>query len=253
MSECETGWDLNHRFDHRCGDFCPVDLNSTLVIYERFLAQFGPSGEKASWLKREDERIRLINDYLWDETRGGFFDYDYRRQARGRMISAATFQPMWAGLATPQQAKMIVENMLPQLELPHGIAACAPGPRDCVCGWDYPNAWPCMQNIVYRSLARYGYHEEAHRVAEKYLLTVCQCFESTGDLWEKYNALDGSVRTPSEHGYNESTQRAFDHASEEAMHDAPPSMMGWTAGVFLDADAFLRGCAAPLGHHTPFI
>ncbi len=125
------------------------------------------------------------------------------------------------------------------------------GPRDRVCGWDYPNAWPCIQNLVYRGLARYGYETEARRVAEKYVATVTRCLEETGDLWEKYNALDGSVRTPSEHGYNESTQRAFESASEEAMHAAPPSMLGWTAGVFLDALAFLEGKAAPLGHHTP--
>jgi alpha,alpha-trehalase len=249
MSECETGWDLNHRFEHRCGDFCPVDLNSTLIIYERFLARFGPAKEKADWLARAETRVKRITELHWNDQQGVFLDYDFRHQRPGKIVSAAAFQPLWAGLATAEQAQRIVENVLPQIELAHGIAACAPGPRDRVCGWDYPNAWPCMQYLVYRGLARYGFEKEAKRVAEKYLATVCNCFESTGDLWEKYNALDGSVRTPSEHGYNESTHRSFEAASTDAMHDAPPAMLGWTAGVFLDADAFLRGKAAPLGHH----
>jgi alpha,alpha-trehalase len=248
MAECELGWDVNHRFGHRCGDYCPVDLNSTLFIYELFFAEFGPPAEKSAWLERAEERRRRVNEYCWDEDAGCFFDYDYRRQRRGPIVAAPAFQPLWAGLATPQQAKLLVEKTLPQIEFPFGIAACAPGPRDRVCGWDYPNAWPPMQNLIYRGLAHYGYTEEARRIAEKYLLTVCQNFESTGDLWEKYHAVNGSVRTPSEHGYNESTTRNFESASEEATHEAPPSMLGWTAGVFLDADAFLRGRAAPLGH-----
>ncbi len=73
MSECETGWDVNHRFEHRCGDFCPVDLNSTLFIYEQFLARFGPAVEKLEWQARARERVERINHYFWDEKRGGFF------------------------------------------------------------------------------------------------------------------------------------------------------------------------------------
>lgn len=248
MSECETGWDLDHRFEHRCGDFCPVDLNSTLTIYERFLATFGPESEKATWLEKFSTRKRLINDFLWDESRGSYFDFDHRHQKRGVMITAAAFQPLWTGIASLEQARSVVEKILPQLEFAFGVVPVTPGPRDRVCGWDYPNAWPCIQNLVYRGLAHYGYETEARRIAGKYMLTVAQCLEQTGDLWEKYNALDGSARTPSEHGYNESTLRNFQTASEEAMDSEPPAMMGWTAGVYLDAMAFLRGTAAPLGH-----
>jgi alpha,alpha-trehalase len=248
MAECETGWDLNHRFHHRCGDFCPVDLNSTLSIYERFFATFGPETERPAWRAKLAERTRLINELLWDESRGAYFDYDYRNGKRGTMVTAASFQPLWAGIATPEQAQRVVENVLPLLVCEYGVAPVAPGPRDRVCGWDYPNAWPCIQNLIYRGLAHYGYETEARRIADKYLQTVGRCFEETGDLWEKYNAIDGSARTPSEHGYTESTLRNFETASTEAMLGKPPAMLGWTAGVFLDAEAFLRGGAAPLAH-----
>jgi len=33
-AEAESGWNFNPRFDGRCEDFCPVDLNSNLYIYE---------------------------------------------------------------------------------------------------------------------------------------------------------------------------------------------------------------------------
>jgi alpha,alpha-trehalase len=249
MAECETGWDLNHRFGHRCGDFCPVDLNSTLFVYERFLSEFSEGANKVPWLERAEERKQKMNEFCWDEERGGFFDYDFRQQRRSTIIAVSTFEPLWAGLATPHQAKMLVEKMLPQLEFPSGLAACAPGPRDRVCQWDYPNGWPCVQNLVYRGLAYYGFHKEARRIAEKYVVTVCQCFEATGDLWEKYNVEDGSVNSTNETGYAESAVRNFSDIPENTAHAAPPAMMGWTAGVFLDAVAFLDQRAKPLGHH----
>jgi alpha,alpha-trehalase len=144
-----------------------------------------------------------------------------------------------------------VEKILPQLEFPHGLAACAPGPRDRVCQWDYPNAWPCLQNLVYRGLSAYGFQEEARRVATKYVTTVSRCFEETGDLWEKYNVVDGSVNSASETGYAESAVRDFNNdLPQNGAHNTPPAMMGWTAGVFLDAVAFLHQRAQPLAHQV---
>ena len=47
------------------------------------------------------------------------------------------------------------------------------------------------------------------------------CFEKTGLLWEKYDALKGSV----------SVTREYD----------TPAMMGWTAGVYLDMQHMIKG------------
>jgi alpha,alpha-trehalase len=251
MTECETGWDLNHRFEHRCSDFCPVDLNSSLFLYEKFFAEFAAPGERETWRQRAEARKQKINELCWDEDQGAFFDWNHAENRRGSMISVANFDPLWSGLATPEQARRIVEKTLPRLEFAHGIAACAPGPRHRVCQWDYPNAWPCVQNLTYRGLAYYGFNEGARRVATKYISTVTRCFEKTGDLWEKYNAVNGTVNTPSETGYNASAVREFDRCDEHAALGAPPAMMGWTAGVYIDAVAFVAGWAAPLAHQTP--
>ena len=35
IAEAESGWDFTPRFDMRCEDFCPVDLNSNLYYYEK--------------------------------------------------------------------------------------------------------------------------------------------------------------------------------------------------------------------------
>jgi alpha,alpha-trehalase len=136
------------------------------------------------------------------------------------------FHPLWAGIATQEQAALTRDLALPRLELEFGICTCEPGTRTKICQWDHPNAWPCLQLITYRGLARYGALEDARRIAGKYVATVCRGFSETGDLWEKYNAQDGSSRSKGEAGCT------------------APAMMGWTAGVFLDAAAFLRETGA---------
>lgn len=240
MAECETGWDLNSRFDRRCADFCPVDLNSMLWLQETLLARWNTGAERHRWQTAADRRHERLNTLSWHEARGAWFDYDHIRGRRSEVWSAATFQPLWTGLATEAQAAAVVRNALPRLEFAHGVASVAPGPRPSPFQWDHPNGWPCIQHLVYRGLARYGYAVEARRVAEKYVASVMLAFAETGDLWEKYNVLDGSHRTVGEAGYLINPVNLADGSAHSGAEEIPPAMMGWTAGVFLDAVDFLE-------------
>ena len=222
LSECESGWDFTPRFEHRCEDFCPVDLNANLYLYEILLADLCP-GERPAWLKRAARRRALFQELLWDEERGAFYDYDFRNGKRSAVLGASAFHALWAGLATARQAERMVRDALPRLEEPFGLAACeARREPGRLCQWDYPNGWASVQYIAYRGLARYGYLSEARRVAAKYLSVVCNEFARTGDLWEKYNVSSASKPNLEEEGW------------------ISPAMMGWTAGVYLDALDFVH-------------
>ncbi|WP_309398361.1 trehalase family glycosidase [Cerasicoccus maritimus] len=236
MAECESGWDFNSRFSGRCPDFCPVDLNSNLWLYEKLLAEWAPANEAVYWQAKADARAALINAYCWDEERQMFADYNFAKGRRSTVVSSAALQPLWAGLATEAQAAAVVKNVLPQLEHAYGVATGVP--NDAPQQWDYPNAWACIQHLVYRALDRYGYVEDARRIARKYIASVCQTFAATGDLWEKYNVINGTHHTLEEAGYlinpdNLATAEATTESAE------PPAMMGWTAGVFVDAVAYI--------------
>ena len=225
LAEAESGWDFNPRFEHRCEDFCPVDLNSSLFVYEELLAGVTTGEEQQMWLQRAAQRRERLTEFCWNPEAGAFFDYDYVNGRQSTILAASTFHPLWTGIATAKQAALVKEKALPRLELEFAIVTCEAGPRKKTCQWDHPNAWPCLQIIAYRGLARYGYTEDARRIAWKYVSTVCRGFAATGDLWEKYNAQDGSTHTRGEVGY------------------VAPAMMGWTAGAFLDAVAYLRESA----------
>lgn len=229
LAEAESGWDFTPRFQHRCLDFCPVDLNSTLYVLESTLADMTSGSERTRWLALSEQRRSLVQTLCWDEGKQGFFDYDWRNGCTGPVVASSAFQPLWAGLATQEQAAATVAQILPQLECEYGIAACAPRSGSRHCQWDAPNLWPCQQTIVCRGLLRYGFREEARRIAGKYLDCVTRAFLSTGDLWEKYDAHTGAVQRDLYAGYT------------------TPSMMGWTAGAFLDCAQLLEeaGTSSP--------
>jgi alpha,alpha-trehalase len=223
LAECESGWDFTPRFQHRCADFCPVDLNANLFLMETLLSTCTPPDEQQHWRTKAADRQQRVNDHCWDEAQGAFFYFDFRNGERGRILSAATFHPLWSGMASIKQAGRIVQDILPRLEYSFGITACEPGGSTRMCQWDHPHGWACLQYIAYRGLERYGYATEAARLAAKYLSVVSRTFAETGDLWEKYSVTEGSVAQKEEAGWTS------------------PAMMGWTAGVFLDAVALLFG------------
>jgi neutral trehalase len=217
LSEAET-WDFTPRFDRRAEEFCAVDLNSNLYVYETNFAWFSrilKNGEEKNWLAKAARRKELIQKLLWNEKVGCYTDYDWKNRQQGDLVSCATLFPLLAGIATAQQAEQVVRKMREVLEYDGGLATCEKRTHRFVYQWDYPNAWPPMQWVGIQALDRYGYKQDARRIAGKYVQTVTRNFQKTGDLWEKYNAITGAI----------------DVADEYQM----PKMMGWTAGVFVRA------------------
>lgn len=94
VAEAESGWDFNPRFERRCTDFCPLDLNANLFLYElnfaRFARELGrPEEEVQQWLDRARERRARIMRYCYDPERRQFYDYDYVNDRRSEVLSAA--------------------------------------------------------------------------------------------------------------------------------------------------------------------
>jgi len=221
LAEAETGWDFTPRFEGRAAEFLPVDLNSLLYQFEMNLAVFSQElgkGEEAQWLSMAEARRSLFSRFFWDEKSGFFYDYDVVLHRRSAIASLAGFHPLWTKMATPSQAESVKAN-LSRFEFDFGLAVCEYGQRKSQYQWDYPNGWPPLYFIVIQGLLNYGYEQDARRIAGKFVRAVSANFETTGDLWEKYNAVDGSIRVTNEYDL--------------------PAMMGWTAGVFVQCVHFL--------------
>lgn len=212
IADCESGWDFNPRTEMQQDQYIYVDLNSNLYIYEKNFAEMSEilgTGETEKWNTAAENRRELMNKYLWNGEM--FTDYNFVQKHFSPVFSVASFYPLWAGVATAEQAKTTVAK-LSALENEYGISTCEKNESPATYQWDWPNGWAPLHYITVRALDRFGFTEDAKRIAEKYTKTTEALFDETGKLWEKFNTLTGKNDTK---GY------------------ASNIMLGWTAGVYL--------------------
>ncbi len=184
----------------------PLQTNCALVQYAHNLAwmaeELGWREEADAWRSEARQRSARILELCWDESQGFFFEYQFEQQKRLPYWSLGGYWAMWAGVATPQQAQRLVKN-LQRFEHDYGLAQTAeaypsPHPEFEWLQWNYPTGWPPMQLMVIEGLERYGYAEDAARVARKFLTMMIELHQSTGKLWEKYNVVEGNTTLPRE-------------------------------------------------------
>jgi hypothetical protein len=110
------------------------------------------------------------------------------------------FMAMWAGIATPEQAGIIVEKHFhdtASFNAPAGIRTLSPQEKmyDTRASGN-PSSWlgPVWINVnylVFRGLINYGYQDEARELAEKTILLLGRDFERFGALHEYYLSENG--------------------------------------------------------------
>jgi alpha,alpha-trehalase len=215
----ESGFDISFRFGPYGADthhYAPVCLNSLLYKTEKDLQQMsgmlGRQGDAKRWSDRAQQRKDKIQEYLWDRERGMYFDYNLDKNTRSSYEYITTFYPLWAGLATTDQAEAIRKN-LRVFEHDGGLAMSN---RDNGVQWDYPNGWAPTQLLAIEGLRRYGFQDDANRVSYEFLSTVAENFRRDGTIREKYNVVTRSSESHIEAGYHQNVVG-----------------FGWTNGVFL--------------------
>ncbi len=225
----ESGFDVSFRFGafgSATHHYAPVCLNSLLYKMEKDLEQMsrwmGHNDEAGRWSQRAEKRKALITKYLWNDAQGMFFDYDFVTKRMSEYKYASAFYPLWAGLATPEQAKAVAAN-LKGFDHPGGVAMST---EDTGAQWDLPYGWGNIEMLVVEGLRRYGYNDDADRVSYEFLSTVAENFRRDGVIVEKYNVVTRSSEAHAELGYHMNvvgfgwTNAAF----LELLHRLPKSM-----------------------------
>jgi alpha,alpha-trehalase len=216
----ESGFDVSFRFGpfgSGTHHYAPTCLNSLLYKTEKDLEQInrwlGHGDEAAKWGQRAEHRKQLISRYLWDPQQGMFFDYNFQTGQRSSYLYAAAFYPLWAGLATPQQAAAVVKH-LPEFEKPGGIPMST---QETGAQWDLPYGWGNIEMVAIDGLRRYGFNADADRVSYEFLSMVAENFRRDGNIREKYNVVTRSSEAHVEMGYQMNVIG-----------------FGWTNAAFLD-------------------
>jgi alpha,alpha-trehalase len=200
----ESGFDVSFRFGpHGAAThhYAAVCLNSLLFKYEKDLEDISTTlGNKdaGEWKKRAEQRKENIQKYLWEAKSGFFFDYNIDRKERSTYEYITAFYPLWAGLATKEQASAVMKNV-GKLERPGGLVM---SPYETEGQWDFPYAWAPTQLLAIEGMRRYGFNADADRISYNFASMVAENFRHDGTIREKYNAVTRSSETAVRAGYN---------------------------------------------------
>ena len=216
----ESGFDPSSRFGPFSIDiihYNPVCLNSLLYLMETQTAEIMQilkrETEASTWRKRAEERAARINQLMWDEQDGFYYDYNFVKRSVRRYPFLTTFYPLWAGIASPDQAARVVKN-LPVFERSGGLQTSKNHSGD---QWDSPFGWAPLQWIAVQGLRRYGYVAEANRISERFLGMVVEEYVKHGEIVEKYDVA----------------RRAIDvHRGIRFGYRSNEAGFGWTNAVF---------------------
>jgi alpha,alpha-trehalase len=201
----ESGFDVSFRFGPfgaATHHYAAVCLNSLLYKNEKDLEQISRwlarDADANQWARRAEARKKLITRYLWNQSRGQFFDYDFEKKQMSSYQYATTFYPLWAGLATPQQAQA-VDAAVRAFDHPGGLAMST---EDTGAQWDLPYGWGNIEMLAISALRRHGYDSDANRISYEFLSMVADNFRHDGNIREKYNVVTRSSEAHVELGYN---------------------------------------------------
>ncbi len=221
----ESGFDVNFHFGPFAGSthhYAPVCLNSLLYRYEATLQ------ELATRLAHQDDARRFkaaaaarkdaMDRHLWDAKAGQYRDYDFIARSPARAPYITTFYPLWAGAASPDQARALQRHVA-AFELKGGLAMSL---DDSGAQWDAPFGWAPTNWLAVAGLDAYGFDDDATRIARKFTATIDRSLAHDGTIREKYNMASGDADVKVTAGYSENVIG-----------------FGWSNGAYLKMQALL--------------
>jgi alpha,alpha-trehalase len=194
----ESGWDFSSRWfadgksleTINTTEIIPIDLNSLLFGLEEAIgagcARAHDAACATQFAQRAGARRAAVTHYLWDSAGGVFRDYRWVKRAQVPRLSAATLYPLFAALASQQQAAAVAAAVSHDLLKAGGIVT-----TPLVSGqqWDAPNGWPPLQWIGVSGLRHYSLAPLAESVACRWMVGVNRVYAQSDKLVEKYDVV----------------------------------------------------------------
>lgn len=228
----ESGHDTTNRLVGICADLNTVAINSLLYKYEcdisflisnyfsdKFIYNTDQIYSGNYWNKKAEERKQKINELCWNEESGIYFDYNFEIEKQHHFEAATTFYPLWAKIATQEQAEILVKKTLPKFKMKGGIAGSTKSSVAKVSDnapvrqWDYPFGWAPHQIFLWKGLLNYNFQDEAQEMIYRWLWLITRnAVDYNGTIPEKFDLSISSHKIFAEYG-NVGTE--FNYITEE--------------------------------------
>jgi len=187
----ESGMDNSPRFDDVVNveaiDFSCFVANETRQMQKmaEILGDTAAAAEFAAW---HEALKTAINQKLWDDADGFYFDYDYDRDCIHKVWAVASFLPLFAGVCEEKHAAALAA----QLTNPDTFATAFPVPcvakNDPTFGsdmWRGP-VWINYNYMVVEGLRNYGYTALADELRDRTVAVMKEWYDKAGTLYEFY-------------------------------------------------------------------
>jgi hypothetical protein len=200
-----------------------VDISCQMVIQCNNIAticdELGKTGKAESYRQKANDIAARINQYMWDETAGLYFDVN-TVGVKTPWKTIAAFWPMLAGITTPHQDSLLIANLQdPELfwrPIPFPTLAKSHSEYVNTGGYWLGAVWAPTNFATIKGLEKVGANAFAKEATEKYLEGLYNVYLTTGTLWENYAAelINGNFKQ----GTNEANPPA----------DCRKDFVGWT-------------------------
>jgi glycogen debranching enzyme len=191
-----------------------LDLTLMMIREARSLSEMagilGKEQEKKRWNGLADSVSELVNTRMWDDSTGFFYsvnkkDHTFQFMTRDlKRQEIIGFLPLWAGAVSKERAGRLVATLTDSTRFwrRYGVPTLAANDAwftpyvDYCCKWNGP-VWLLWDYMVYEGLRKYGYHEQAHQLANKLTDAVTVQLRKNHNFWESYSPDNEVLNSPS--------------------------------------------------------
>ena len=206
-----------------------VDLQC--YLYREYLAlaliaeRLGEKKDAADYRAKAAALAELVRRRMWSADDGMFWNINGRTGAFVKVRAWTSFVPLWAGIATPAQARRLIgEHLLKRDEFwsAHGVRTLAKGERlyDARAGYWRGPVWVISNYLVMHGLLNYGDKRHARELARETERLLAADIAKTGGMNENYDPETGA---PAANGRFVSWNLLAEHMSEEAASGQDPT------------------------------
>jgi Trehalase len=216
-----------------------VEMSAQMVLAYKSMAKISNAlgyGEKEKHYGELAEGIaKRINDFMWDEKQGIYFDIDQNGERMG-VKHIGLFWPLLAGVTSPDQEKRLIAHLKDPNEFNTDLpfpALSKDNPKFRAMGSYWRGGvWAPTTYMVIKGLQERNHENEASEFSRRYLDGLLEVFLYTDTLWEAYAPLKHPQKVARDFGNIEESKfepLVFTPGKDVGdLHNVRKNFVGWT-------------------------
>ncbi|MCR4718401.1 MAG: neutral trehalase, partial [Firmicutes bacterium] len=150
---------------------CQQALSARLIA--KMFAIIKDSDNETEWIKKFEEKKKIINSLYWDKSDNFYYDIDCKTGEFCKVMTIASYWALTAGVASREQAKYLTEHLLNSKCFGGFVpfVSLSRSDNDFKSNGAYwrGSVWLPTAYATLKGLVNYGFYEDAHILASKLL------------------------------------------------------------------------------------